>query len=409
MDFIDNLVASRLGGSNFFSEDKLFKFEKLKRIRDELKVKYPDVKIIDMGVGEPDRKADESIVNVLSIEANKEENRFYADNGIEEFKVAASNYLKKLYKLESVEPKNIVHSIGSKSILAMLPTCFINPGDVTLMTVPGYPIIANNTNFLCGKVFDLKLCKENDFYPDFDSIPKDILNKSKLLYINYPNNPTGQVATIDFYENVINFAKKNNILVVSDIAYGPLVYNGVKPISIFNVDKDMEYSIELHSLSKAFNMTGWRLAFLVGSEKAIKLFSSVKSYNDSGQFRAIQKAGIYALNHIELIDENIKRYNRRFDILVSALREVGFDAKKPNGGFYCYTQIPKGIKNGIKFNNAEEVSMYILNNAFISTVPWDEAGPFLRFSVTFEANSIEEEFNVVNEVKERLKSLNLEF
>ena len=409
MDFIDNLVASRLGGSNFFSEDKLFKFEKLKRIRDELKVKYPDVKIIDMGVGEPDRKADESIVNVLSIEANKEENRFYADNGIEEFKVAACNYLKKLYKLESVEPKNIVHSIGSKSILAMLPTCFINPGDVTLMTVPGYPIIANNTNFLCGKVFDLKLCKENDFYPDFDSIPKDILNKSKLLYINYPNNPTGQVATIEFYENVINFAKKNNVLVVSDIAYGPLVYNGVKPISIFNVDKDMEYSIELHSLSKAFNMTGWRLAFLVGSEKAIKLFSSVKSYNDSGQFRAIQKAGIYALNHIELIDENIKRYNRRFDILVSALREVGFDAKKPNGGFYCYTQIPKGIKNGIKFNNAEEVSMYILNNAFISTVPWDEAGPFLRFSVTFEANSIEEEINVVNEVKERLKSLNLEF
>lgn len=409
MDFIDNLVASRLGGSNFFSEDKLFKFEKLKRIRDELKVKYPDVKIIDMGVGEPDRKADESIVNVLSIEANKEENRFYADNGIEEFKVAASNYLKKLYKLENVEPKNIVHSIGSKSILAMLPTCFINPGDVTLMTVPGYPIIANNTNFLCGKVFDLKLCKENDFYPDFDSIPKDILNKSKLLYINYPNNPTGQVATIEFYENVINFAKKNNVLVVSDIAYGPLVYNGIKPISIFNVDKDMEYSIELHSLSKAFNMTGWRLAFLVGSEKAIKLFSSVKSYNDSGQFRAIQKAGIYALNHIELIDENIKRYNRRFDILVSALREVGFDAKKPNGGFYCYTQIPKGIKNGIKFNNAEEVSMYILNNAFISTVPWDEAGPFLRFSVTFEANSIEEEFNVVNEVKERLKSLNLEF
>ena len=171
----------------------------------------------------------------------------------------------------------------------------------------------------------------------------------------------------------------------------------------------MEYSLELHSLSKAFNMTGWWLAFLVGSEKAIKLFSSVKSYNDSGQFRAIQKAGIYALNHIELIDENIKRYNRRFDILVSALREVGFDAKKPNGGFYCYTQIPKGIKNGVKFNNAEEVSTYILNNAFISTVPWDEAGPFLRFSVTFEANSIEEEFNVVNEVKERLKSLNLDF
>jgi len=409
MDFIDNLVADRLGGSDFFYEDKIFKFEKLKLIRNELQSKYPNIKIIDMGVGEPDKKADISIIDTLSIEAYKEENRFYADNGIEEFKVIACNYLKNLYGLENIKPENIVHGIGSKSILAMLPTCFINPGDVTLMTVPGYPIIANSTNFLSGKVFELKLSKENNFYPDFNSIPKDTLKKAKLLYINYPNNPTGQIATLEFYEKVIDFAKKNNVLVISDVAYGPLVYNNLKPLSIFNVDKDLQYSIEIHSLSKAFNMTGWRLAFVVGSEKAIKLFSSVKGYNDSGQFIAIQKAGMYALNHPELINDNIKRYDRRFNLLVSALKEVGFDVEKPSGGFYCYTKIPKGIKNGIKFNSAEEVSEYILNNAFISTVPWDESGSFLRFSVTFEANSIDEEINVVNEVKQRLKNLNFEF
>ena len=349
MDFIDNIVSNRLGGNNFFNESRVFKFEKLKMIRDDLKAKNPDIKIIDMGVGEPDKMADKSIVNVLSIEANKEENRFYADNGILDFKIAACSYLKDLYNLDNINPANIVHGIGSKSILAMIPTCFINPGDVTLMTVPGYPIIANHTKFLSGEVYNLKLCEYNNFYPELDSIPEDILKRAKLLYLNYPNNPTGQVATIEFYEKVIEFAKKNNVLIVSDVAYGPLVFDGNKPLSIFTVDKNMEYSIELHSLSKAFNMTGWRLAFLLGSEKSIKLFSTVKSYGDSGQFRAIQKAGIYALNHKELIDENIKRYDRRFKLLVDALNEVGFDAKKPKGGFYCYTAIPKGVKSKLTF------------------------------------------------------------
>ena len=409
MDFIDNIVSNRLGGNNFFNESRVFKFEKLKMIRDDLKAKNPDIKIIDMGVGEPDKMADKSIVNVLSIEANKEENRFYADNGILDFKIAACSYLKDLYNLDNINPTNIVHGIGSKSILAMIPTCFINPGDVTLMTVPGYPIIANHTKFLSGEVYNLKLCEYNNFYPELDSIPEDILKRAKLLYLNYPNNPTGQVATIEFYEKVIEFAKKNNVLIVSDVAYGPLVFDGNKPLSIFTVDKNMEYSIELHSLSKAFNMTGWRLAFLLGSEKSIKLFSTVKSYGDSGQFRAIQKAGIYALNHKELIDENIKRYDRRFKLLVDALNEVGFDAKKPKGGFYCYTAIPKGVKSKLTFENAEEASYYILKNAYISTVPWDECGGFLRFSVTFEANSIEEEIQTINELKKRLQSLDLEF
>ena len=223
MDFIDNIVSNRLGGNNFFNESRVFKFEKLKMIRDDLKAKNPDIKIIDMGVGEPDKMADKSIVNVLSIEANKEENRFYADNGILDFKIAACSYLKDLYNLDNINPANIVHGIGSKSILAMIPTCFINPGDVTLMTVPGYPIIANHTKFLSGEVYNLKLCEYNNFYPELDSIPEDILKRAKLLYLNYPNNPTGQVATIEFYEKVIEFAKKNNVLIVSDVAYGPLI------------------------------------------------------------------------------------------------------------------------------------------------------------------------------------------
>lgn len=410
MSFFDDKISNRLGGMDFGNSSKIYKFEKIKKLKKEAVDKNPNVNIIDMGIGEPDLPADFGIVNTLCIECGKAENRWYSDNGISEFQEAAASYLEKVYGLSNINPlENILHGIGSKSILSMLPMCFINPGDITLTTVPGYPVIGTYTKFLGGEVYNLPLYRKNDFYPDFSQIPSDILKKSKLLYLNYPNNPTGQVATKEFFEDVVEFALKNNILVVSDAAYGSIVFDNYKPLSFLSVDGANEVGLEIHSLSKSFNMTGWRIAFVVGNSKLIKAYGTVKGHTDSGQFRAIQKSGVYALNHTEITQKNCKRYSRRFDLLIEALREIGFDAKKPKGTFYCYVPIPKGTKSGYVFNTAEDASQFILKNALISTVPWDDAEPSLRFSVTYEANSYEDEINITKELKKRLLNLDLLF
>lgn len=410
MDFIDNMVSERLGDLSFFrTSSRLYKFEKIKAMTRNVKLQNPDITLIDMGLGEPDKMADKSIADVLNIEARKPENRFYADNGILEFQEAACRYMKNVYKIDGLTSENVMHGIGSKSILSMIPVGFINPGDVCLMTVPGYPILGTYSKFLGGEVYNLPLCEENNFYPDLESIPNDILKRSKLLYINYPNNPTGQIATKEFYEYVIQFARKNNIFIISDMAYGTLLYDGCKPFSIFSIEGSMDVCLEVHSLSKSFNMTGWRLAFVVGSKKAIKLYSTIKGHTDSGQFRAIQKAGAYALDNYHLIDLNCERYSRRLNLLAEVLNEVGFNAKKPKSGFYIYVPIPKGVSNGIRFENAEDATLYILSRALISTVPWDDCGSYLRFSATYDADGIEDELSLMSELKKRLLSLNLEF
>lgn len=410
MDIIDSMVAKRFGDLSFFSTtSRLYKFEKIKNMIAETKKNNPDTKLIDMGVGEPDKIADESIIDILNTEARKSENRFYADNGILEFQEAACRYMSNVYNIENLTCENVMHGIGSKSILAMLPIGFINPGDVCLMTVPGYPILGTYTKFMGGEIHKLPLCEENDFYPDLDSIPLYILKKAKLLYINYPNNPTGKVATKEFYEKVVAFARKYHIFVISDLAYGTLVYDGQKPLSIFSVEGSMDVCVELHSLSKSYNMTGWRMAFLVGSKKAIKLYSTIKGHTDSGQFRAIQKASAYALDNYHLTNINCERYDRRLKMLADALKEVGFKAEKPSGGFYLYVPIPKGVKGGVKFESAEEANLYILSKALVSSVPWDDCGAYLRFSATYDAETIEDEINLMNEIKERLLSLDLEF
>ena len=363
MGFLDNLIANSLGGSSFFNAPKkLYKFEKIKQLTHETIKKNPNIKLIDMGVGEPDKMADELICDVLNNECRKPENRYYADNGIEEFQEAVCRYLNNVYGIENLTISNVMHGIGSKSILAMIPICFINPGDICIMPSPAYPTLGTYTKLLGGEIYNIPLCKENNFYMDLNSIPNDILKRAKMIYVNYPNNPTGQVATYEFYKDIVDFAKKNNILVVSDLAYGHLTYDGYKPLSILSVDGALDVCVEIHSMSKSFNMTGWRLAFVVGSEKFIKLFSSVKSHTDSGQFRAIQKAGVFALDNYHLVDINRERYSRRLNLLTETLKEIGFEAKKPKAGFYIYVPIPKGIKDGIKFKTAEDATLYLLSN-----------------------------------------------
>ncbi|MBN2533675.1 MAG: LL-diaminopimelate aminotransferase [Spirochaetales bacterium] len=407
------LLAQRLGGKDFGNKAEIYKFERIKQAKAQAVKNNPHIRLIDMGIGEPDTPAPGEIIDILAQEAGKPGNRYYADNGIPEFREAAARYMAGVYRITDMDPgKQIIHGIGSKPILAMLPLCFINPGDITLTTVPGYPVTATYTRYLGGRVFPLPLWEQNNFFPDFSSIPRSIIRKARLLYINYPNNPTAQVATKEFFREVVDFAWKNNIAVIHDAAYAALTYDGYSPLSFFSVDGAKDIGVEVHSLSKAFNMTGWRLAFVCGNKKIIKAYGTVKDNTDSGQFRAIQKAGIHALNNPHLTNRVCEKYSRRFNLLVDALRHIGFKAEKPKGSFYLYVPCPQGTsetKTFKKFHNAVEFSEFLLEKALISTVPEDDAGHFIRFSVTFEANGEDEEKAVINEVKERMLKLKLVF
>jgi LL-diaminopimelate aminotransferase len=410
MNFFDSKIAERLGGINFGKSNEIYKFELIKRAKAAAKKEHPELSLIDMGVGEPDWPADPIVVQSLSQEAGKSENRWYSDNGILEFQEAAALYLDKIYKIKNLNPfEHIIHGIGSKPILAILPICFINPGDILLTTIPGYPVSATYTKYLGGEVYNIQLLESNSFLPDLQSIPQAILKKSKAIYLNYPNNPTGATATTEFFNEVVNFANQNGIVVIHDAAYGALTYDGNKPFSFLSVDGARDVGIEVHSLSKAFNMTGWRIGFVCGNPKAVKAYATVKDNTDSGQFRAIQKAAITALNNISITQKTIEKYSRKFDLLVNALVELGFKAKKPKGSFYCYVQAPVGTENGVEFKTAAEFSDFLIRQSLISTVPWDDAGKYIRFSVTFEADSMEKEIEVIEEMKKRMKKLKLKF
>ncbi|MBR4223024.1 MAG: LL-diaminopimelate aminotransferase [Victivallales bacterium] len=400
--YLQKMFAERIGGEKFGKDTTIYKFEKIKRAKAAAKKAKPGVELIDMGVGEPDDKAFPEVIEALAQEAAKIENRFYSDNGCQEFKDAAAKYMQELYGV-TIDPVNeIVHSIGSKSALSLLPTCFINPGDITVMTVPGYPVLGTWTKYLGGEVVNLPLLKENGFLPDLDSLTADQRKRCKLIYLNYPNNPTGASATPEFYDKAIAFAKENNILLVVDAPYAPLNFKG-KPLSILSRPNGKEVAVELHSMSKGFNMTGWRLGWVCGNADAVKAFATVKDNADSGQFLAIQKAAAKALaNQAKITPLICEKYRRRLQALVDTLRELGFDAHTPEGSFYLYVAIPKGVKGGQSFANAEEFSQWMIMEKLISTVPWDDVGHFVRFSATFVAPTLEEEARVLQEVKNRL-------
>ncbi len=407
--YIQSMFAERIGGGRFGKDTTIYKFEKIKRAKKEAMDKNPGVELIDMGVGEPDEMADVQIVNRLRDEAGKPENRGYADNGSAEFKQAAVDYLKRVFGVDGIDPAaEVNHSIGAKPALAMIPLAFINPGDLMAQTIPGYPVMATHAKYLGGEVLNLPLTQENGFLPDLSSIPDEKAKRLKLLYINYPNNPTGARATPAFYDKVVRFASDNGVVVIQDAAYAALTY-GEKPYSFLSVDGAKDVGIEIHSLSKAYNMTGWRLAFVAGNALAVNAFAAVKDNYDSGQFLAIQKAGVTALSNPEITQKTVAKYERRLTLLVEALNKAGFSASKPAGTFYLYVKAPKSIEGGASFENGEDFSQWMIREKLISTVPWDDAGNFVRFSVTFAAKGLEDEKRVMDEISNRLRGLKFVF
>ncbi len=406
--YFQQLFAQRIGGSNYGKGTEIYKFEKIKRAKRKALADYPDRPLVDFGIGENDNMASPMVRERMSAEINRVENRGYADNGIAAYKDAVARFMQRNFKVELDPTREINHCIGSKTALAMLPACFINPGDITMMTVPGYPVAGTHTKYYGGDVHRLPLLAANDFYPDFDSISPETWQRTKMLVLNYPNSPTGKVATTDFYKRVIELAHRHQFIVVQDAAHIMLSFES-EPLSFLSVPGAREVGVEVHSMSKGFDMIGWRIGWVCGNATLVQALADVKDNSDSGQFAAIQQAAAAALDEPTIPTQIRAKYRRRLEKLVAMLKSCGFQCSMPGGSYFLYTPSPKGVVGGLSFENAEQASQYLITEKSIVTVPWDDAGPFLRFSVTYMADDEAAEDALMAESAKRLSSLKLQF
>jgi LL-diaminopimelate aminotransferase len=402
--YFQTLFADRIGGARYGKGTEIYKFEKIKRAKRQAMADHPERMLLDFGIGENDGMAPENVRRTMAEEIGKPENRGYADNGIPAFKEAAARFMQRFYGVALDPVTEVNHCIGGKSALAMIPACFIDPGDVTLMTVPGYPVAGTHTRYYGGEVHRLPLLRENGFLPDLDAIPAEVARRAKLLVLNYPNSPTGVVATRDFYRRVIDFARTHRVVVVQDAIHGCLTFAG-EPLSFLAVPGARDVGIEIHSMSKGFDMIGWRLGWFCGHPRIVQALADVKDNSDSGQFIAIQKAAITALDDPAIPLRTRDKYRRRLEKLVAMLRRCRFACDMPGGTYFLYVPAPRGTEDGRTFDTAEAASQYLIHEHSIVTVPWDDAGPHMRFSVTYEAADERAEDALMAAAEERLRAM----
>lgn len=406
--YFQRLFADRIGGADYGKGTEIYKFEKIKRAKRQALADFPDRSLVDFGIGENDSMAPAAVRDRMCKEVHEPSNRGYADNGIAAYKEAVARFMDRNFGVQLDPAREINHCIGSKTALSMIPACFINPGDITMMTVPGYPVAGTHTRYYGGHVYKLPLLAENSFFPDLANIPADVWERTKLLVLNYPNSPTGKVATVDFYRHVIELAQQHQFVVVQDAAHIMLSYDD-RPLSFLSVPGAREVGVEIHSMSKGFDMIGWRIGWVCGHPLLVQAFADVKDNCDSGQFMAIQKAAVAGLDDPEIPVSIRAKYRRRLQKLVATLRECGFRCEMPGGSYFLYTASPKGVADGPSFQNAEEASQYLIREHSIVTVPWDDAGPFLRFSVTYEAADEGAEDALMAETQRRLSQCRFTF
>ncbi|MBC7086706.1 MAG: LL-diaminopimelate aminotransferase [Methanomethylovorans sp.] len=347
------------------------------------------VDVIDLGIGDPDRPTPTHIVEAMC-EAVRDPatHRYPSYAGMLEFRKAAASWCKETKNINIDPVSQTLALIGSKEGIAHVPLAFINPGDVVLCPDPAYPVYKIGTQFAGGEPFIMPLLEENSFLPDLDAIPTDMLARTKMMFINYPNNPTSATADRSFYKEVVEFAKENNIIVVHDNAYSEMVYDGYKAPSFLSVDGAMDVGIELYSLSKTYNMTGWRIAFAVGNEHLIKGLGKVKSNIDSGVFDAVQRAGIAALTSSQQCVNDMNRiYEQRRDVLLKGLKGIGLDVKPPKATFYMWVRVPDGY-------DSMGFSKLLLEKAGIVATPGVGFGQYgegyIRFALTQSTDRIKE-------------------
>jgi LL-diaminopimelate aminotransferase len=317
-------------------------FAELDRKKAEAKSRGVDV--IDLGVGDPDLPTPDNIINKLT-EAAREPcyHRYPSYTGMNEFRKAVGRWYKKRTGVDLEPIQEVVSLIGSKEGIAHIPLAFINPGDVVLVPSPAYPVYAIATMFAGGIPYEMPLLKENNFLPDLSAMPVDILAKAKMMFLNYPNNPTAAIATQDFFRIVVDFARQHNIMICHDFAYSEMAFDSYVPPSFLETPGAMDVGIEFHSLSKTYNMTGWRIGWAAGNSKIIGGLGRIKSNIDSGIFEAIQVAGIEALEGDQQCLADMRDiYTERRDILVDGLKKLGLNVEPPKATFYIWFEAPSG-------------------------------------------------------------------
>ena len=345
--------------------------------------------IIDLGIGDPDQPTPKFIIEALYNAAQDPANHRYAlDQGMPALRSSIESWYKNRFNVNLNPATEILPLIGSKEGIAHFPLAFLNHGDYSLVPDPCYPPYKGGTILAGGKPYLMPLLESNAFLPDFKKIPSSVLKKAKVMFLNYPNNPTGAIADKAFYKDAISFARKHKIIIVSDVAYSEMSYDGYSPSSMLEVEGARDLVIEFHSLSKTYNMTGWRIGWACGNEKLVAALAKVKSNIDSGIFSAIQVAGIAALDGSKDYIKNMcSLYSERRDILMKGLDSLGWQANKLKATFYVWIKIPK------KYDSIKFAAM-ILEKADIVVTPGVGFGKYgegyIRMALTVNKDRISE-------------------
>jgi LL-diaminopimelate aminotransferase len=347
------------------------------------------IDIINLGVGDPDLPTPTPIVRRLQHAAENPKNHQYPSyEGMLIFREAVAHWYERRFNVVLDPAEEVLTLIGSKEGIGHLPLAYLNPGDVALVPDPAYPVYQTGTLFAGGRVHLMPLREENRFLPELQKIPESVLRKARLLFLNYPNNPTAATAGLDFFNEAVLFAKRHRLIVCHDAAYSEIYYDGLHPHSFLEVPGAKSVGIEFHSLSKTFNMTGWRIGFAVGNREILNGLGKVKSNLDSGAFQAIQEAGIEALRSSETVVEAIRRrYEERRDLLISGLKRLGFKVEPPKATFYVWLRTPSG------FTSAKFVAT-LLQQTGVLTTPGNGFGKagegYIRLTLTVAKERIEE-------------------
>ncbi len=362
-------------------------FAQIDRMKQEVKAKGVD--IIDLGIGDPDRPTPPHIIERLQkAAADAENHRYPSYEGMLSFRQAVAAWYLKRFGITLNPQDEVVSLIGSKEGIAHIPLAFVNPGERVLVPSPGYPVYKTSTIFAGGILEIMPLRRENGFLPDFSAIPEKIFKETRLMFLNYPNNPTSAVAEKSFFAEAVALAKKYNIIICHDAAYSEVAFDGYRPQSFLEVDGAREVSIEFHSLSKTYNMTGWRIGFAVGNKEIVGGLGKIKTNIDSGIFQAVQWAGVEALTGDQRIADAMKGvYQERRDVLVAGLKSAGLDFDVPKATFYVWVCVPKGY-------TSSACTIHLLEKAGIVTTPGsgfgEEGEGYIRFALTVEKERLKE-------------------
>ena len=338
---------------------------------DEMKQKAiaRGVDIINLGIGDPDLPTPAPIVERMRQEVgNPKHHQYPSYDGMLAFRKAVSDWYHGRFGVSLDPASEVLALIGSKEGIGHVPLAFVDPGDLVLLPTPGYPVYPVATSFAGGTPYFVPLTKANHYLPDFAAIPKDVARRAKMMFLNYPNNPTSAIADKAFFQRVVNFAQAHQIIVCHDAAYSEIYYDGRRPPSFLEADGAKDVGIEFHSLSKTFNMTGWRIGFAVGHRQVLAALGKVKSNLDSGVFQAVQEAGITALQSGETLVEGIRAvYQERRDVLLTGLKRIGLEVEPLHAAFYVWITVPKGF-------TSTGLSAHLLEKAGIVTTPGNGFG-----------------------------------